>query len=311
MEDEEKEVFVSMMRQLEAFTGIEVLTYCVMGNHFHLLVHKPIRPESQTREELIRRMEAIYSKKKMAEIETTLEEWQSLGLDQQIDAYFSKIEKRTFNLQNFMKELKNKFSKWFNNKNERCGTLWEDRYKSVLIEGQEGALMNVAAYIDLNPYRAGIVDDPGEYKYSSYYEILNGGARARENFTKLYFVAGKGRPWEENLKSYKQLLFNHASRQAGEGKSARVATEEERVAVTNDSAKSIMGEGSTSTSSLSLGKRISHLTTGAVLGGLDFLKKFYQENEEYLCPNRQKPGTRLSVKGTEGLFTYRDTRGKG
>jgi hypothetical protein len=35
--------------------------------------------------------------------------------------------------------------------------LWEERYKSVLVEGDEKALMTVAAYIDLNPIRADIV----------------------------------------------------------------------------------------------------------------------------------------------------------
>ena len=39
--DKEKAVFVKMMRQYEQFCGVEVLSYCVMSNHFHLLVRVP------------------------------------------------------------------------------------------------------------------------------------------------------------------------------------------------------------------------------------------------------------------------------
>ena len=40
---DEKEVFRSILRKLEAFTGVKVVTYCVMGNHFHLLLMVPDR----------------------------------------------------------------------------------------------------------------------------------------------------------------------------------------------------------------------------------------------------------------------------
>ena len=41
--DKEKAVFVKMMRQYEQFCGVEVLSYCVMSNHFHLLVRVCLR----------------------------------------------------------------------------------------------------------------------------------------------------------------------------------------------------------------------------------------------------------------------------
>jgi len=45
--------------------------------------------------------------------------------------------------------------------------LWEERYKSVIVESGEAA-RTIAAYIDLNPVRAGMVSDPAEYRWSSY-----------------------------------------------------------------------------------------------------------------------------------------------
>jgi len=50
----------------------------------------------------------------------------------------------------------------------RKGTLWEERYKSLLVEGDEKALMTVAAYIDLNPYRAEMVDRVEDYRWCGY-----------------------------------------------------------------------------------------------------------------------------------------------
>ena len=41
--DTDKEAFVCILRRLERFSGVEVMTYAVMGNHFHLLVRVPKR----------------------------------------------------------------------------------------------------------------------------------------------------------------------------------------------------------------------------------------------------------------------------
>ena len=64
----------------------------------------------------------------------------------------------------FMKTLLQRFTQWYNLRMERSGPLWEGRFKSVLVEGKPGALMAMAGYIDLNPLRAGMVEDPLRYR---------------------------------------------------------------------------------------------------------------------------------------------------
>jgi putative transposase len=71
-----------------------------------------------------------------------------------------------------MKTLKQRFSVWYNRNHRRYGTLWADRFKSVLVEGSGNPLQTMAAYIDLNPVRAGIVEDPKEYRFSGYAEAV-------------------------------------------------------------------------------------------------------------------------------------------
>ena len=61
---------------------------------------------------------------------------------------------RMFDLACFVKERKQRFTHRYNRQHKRRGTLWEEWFKSVLIEGSHHALLTVAAYIDLNPVRA-------------------------------------------------------------------------------------------------------------------------------------------------------------
>jgi putative transposase len=58
------------------------------------------------------------------------------------------------------------YTQYFNRKNKRTGRLWECRYHSTLID-EETYLWAVSKYIDSNPVRAGIVEDPAAYRYSS------------------------------------------------------------------------------------------------------------------------------------------------
>ena len=69
-------------------------------------------------------------------------------------------------LSELMKGFMQRFTQWFNRSRQRTGGLWEDAFKSVLVEDGVAA-RTMAAYIDLNPVRAGIVTDPAEYRWSS------------------------------------------------------------------------------------------------------------------------------------------------
>lgn len=66
-----------------------------------------------------------------------------------------------------MQSLGRRYVRYFNHKYQRSGTLWEGRYKSCLIQ-EELYLLEVYRYIELNPVRAGLVADPGDYRWSSY-----------------------------------------------------------------------------------------------------------------------------------------------
>jgi putative transposase len=74
-----------------------------------------------------------------------------------------------------MRDLGQRYVQYFNRCYERTGTLWEGRFRSCIAESALYVL-GCYRYIELNPVRAGMVDHPSSYLWSSY--AVNSGARS-------------------------------------------------------------------------------------------------------------------------------------
>ncbi|MCK9572398.1 MAG: transposase [Candidatus Omnitrophica bacterium] len=70
-------------------------------------------------------------------------------------------------LSKFMQCLHRSYTSYFNNKYGKVGHLWQGRFKSKVIN-KDNYAVNCINYVELNPVRAGIVANPGDYKFSSY-----------------------------------------------------------------------------------------------------------------------------------------------
>ena len=70
-------------------------------------------------------------------------------------------------LPKLMQAVGRSYVRYFNLRHQRTGTLWEGRYRSNLIES-ERYLLACMVYIELNPVRAGMVQEPVDYKWSSH-----------------------------------------------------------------------------------------------------------------------------------------------
>ena len=114
-------------------------------------------------DELLRRMKAVHNEVAVAEVAKRLTELRQAGRDRAVRELHESITYRMHDLGEFMKALLQRFSRWFNAQHKRTGTLWESRFKSVLVEDGIAA-QTMAAYIDLNPVRAGMVADPAGYR---------------------------------------------------------------------------------------------------------------------------------------------------
>ena len=76
------------------------------------------------------------------------------------------------NLNKFMHALNLSYAMYFNYKYKKCGHLWQNRYKSFVVQNDE-YLINVISYIEYNPIRANICQRAEDYLWSSYrYRVL-------------------------------------------------------------------------------------------------------------------------------------------
>ncbi|MCH8526251.1 MAG: transposase [Kiritimatiellae bacterium] len=180
----EKEAFRELAFRWAEFSGITVVTYCVMSNHFHLLLWVPEKEEIG-HEEVVRRLKLVWSKDKV-------KEWEGFyGLHSEEDQkkLDAQVIDRMCDLAEFMRVLKHGYTLWYNRTHDCKGAFWDARYRSVVVEGRPLALMSVAAYIDLNPIRAGMVEDPMEYRWSGYAAACGGGKTEREGLEMLVRLA--------------------------------------------------------------------------------------------------------------------------
>ena len=80
------------------------------------------------------------------------------------------------NFSRFMKEPNGGYSKAYNSRCRRVGPVFQGRYKALLVQDNEYSL-GVARYIHMNPVKAGLVERPQEYPWSSYVEYVGKGGR--------------------------------------------------------------------------------------------------------------------------------------
>ena len=157
--------------------------------------------------ELLERIEAGYGSERVKELRKQLARFaqQPDGVEQSkrlLDFYLRQMN----DLSIYMKKLKGCFAQQYNRRHKRHGTLWSERFKSVLLEGGT-AVAAIAAYIDLNPVRAGLCEDPKDYRYCGYAEsIAKGDAIAPEGMRTVLNLPQSASP-EEVQREYRKLLY--------------------------------------------------------------------------------------------------------
>jgi putative transposase len=203
--DLEKRVFLRMMRQWADFSGLSVITHCLMDNHFHVLLWVPARV-GLDHQGILSALEGVWPEEKVLAWEAY---YQAQGQENRASMDMAVLE-RMANLPEFMRVLKQSFTCWYNRKNNRKGTLWDSRYRSVVVEGSPLALMSVAAYIDLNPLRAGMVEDPMSYAWSGYGAAMGGENLARKGLEALVRLSRGHLPHEALRVRHKQIASGSA-----------------------------------------------------------------------------------------------------
>lgn len=304
-----KEHFVALLRECEAFCQVRVLTFAVMSNHFHLLLEVPQRPASHQLpclEAMLAKLRALSGHQHLGPLQEQIKALRCHPCPQAQARLLASLHSRLYDLSAFMKMLKQRFTQWYNRRTARQGTLWEERFKSVLVDGAGRALTTMAAYIDLNPVRARLVSDPKDYRWSGYGQAMAGRKRARLGVQQLVATLQGGRQesLSQSLATYRMHLFHqgHEERQTlgPDGRTVRGSFKDEEVLKVLQS-KGRLGAGAY------VRCKVRYFSDGAVLGSREFVDGIFRRYRGRFGP-RRKTGARRLKGLKEPLFALRDLR---
>jgi hypothetical protein len=305
----EKEALRRVIWRMAEFCGIKVVTYCLMGNHFHLLAEVPHRESWLQRFEgplgeakLLEHLRILYSKTYVGLLNDELADLRQRGLEILAQQKVEALKKRCCDLSLFVKEVKERFSRWFNKRRGRRGTLWMDRFKSVLVEGQGEALRTMAAYIDLNPVRAGLVKDPKDYRWCGYAEALGGSRRAQRGLCKAIGKPVDGWQRAGAAEAYRCILFDEGR----EVKDAQNETVVER-GVSGESARTVLAERGKLSPAELVRLRVRYFSDGAILGSKAFVEGIFEAQREQFSPKRKRGARRIQEMATP-MYSLRQLR---
>jgi putative transposase len=287
--DVEKETFRKLLFRVAGFCGVEVITYALLDNHFHLLVEVPGGPGELSDDVLLERARLLYGNERkgqplsMARIEAALRAGGEVRV-----AMRALLVGRMASLPMFMKILKQRYSILFNRKYDRVGTLWEGRFRSVLVENTRVALRAVAAYIDLNAVRAGVVDDPKDYRWSGYGAAAGAG--------RLMAYALWSRISENRADSPKVVAARYREYLYVSAVNPRKGR-----TVSAEAASQVRASGGQLSAAQLLRCRLRYMTQGAVIGSKAFVEEWTRKRREHADAQGHKHAAAAELS-EDGLY---------
>jgi len=272
----EKEKFVSILKRFARIYFTEILGYAVLDNHVHILV-KMLPERNYSDEEIKMRYMACYgddAKFPLGRIGHFRRKWASLS--------------------EFIKEVKQTFSRYYNKAKGRRGTLWGERFKSVIVEKGD-ALIHFLAYIDLNAVRAGIVKRPEDYRWCSLgYHSQTGNT---DNFLSTDFgiVEFNDVDEKERFRRYRRYVYEAGALARADGKRSQVI-EKDIVTAERENNFEI-------TRTERFINRTRYFTDSGIIGTRAFVAKNYQRFKHMFQSKHEK--IPKPIKGLEGLYSLK------
>lgn len=296
------------MRAMEQFTGVQVVTYCIMDNHIHLLLGVPDKDELAplTEESLLESLAEMVDYHTVRGVKEELERALNSNNEKWHQEILDRYEYRRGSLAEFMKTLKQRFAQWYNRTHGRKGTIWEARYKSVLVEDTESALLTMAAYIDLNPVRAGMVASPEHYRWCGYAEAVAGKIEARNGLAAVLSEALQDADfradWRRTHNRYRQLLFEEGEEvEADEMKGTKA-----RKGFSSETVEEVIAAGGKLSVREILRHRVRYFCDGAVFGTASFVNRVFEWDRSRFGPNRKTGARRMRGAEWGELRVLRD-----
>jgi multimeric flavodoxin WrbA len=267
-----------------------------MTNHLHLLLMVPEKCEIAEKE-VLKRINGLYGRVRAASVAMQLRDLREDKREDEADALLQSYTYRMNDLSQFMKMVMQRFTMSYNRRHNRRGHLWEQRFKSILVEGKRDAISTMAAYIDLNPVRAGIVKDPKAYRFCGYGEAVGGNSEARKGMKHLCRILGHEGNWSSNSGIYRKHLFMQANDHTKGGQ-----------AIDREKIQEVLDKGGKLSKAELLHCKVRYLSDGVVLGGKAFVDDIFQKHREQFGVKRKTGARKPRFGEWGGLCTMRDLR---
>ena len=161
-----KNDMLDALERAAEFSGVNVGAFALMDNHFHIVVQVPFHEVPVPEGEVLRRYGVLMGGKARERLEARLESLRRSGGPAASEAELDRLRARMHDLSQFVKTFKEEFGRLFRRRNPYPGTLWEGRFKSTLI-GEAEYLRRCAAYVELNPVRAGLSSRAEGYAWNT------------------------------------------------------------------------------------------------------------------------------------------------
>jgi len=306
--DLEKETFRKILFKQLKFSGLRALAWCFMGNHFHLLLEVPDRESALallSDEAVLKRLAVFKEEKSTKFLLGELADCRRANNAAGVGRVVARVRARLFDLSAFMKELKLRFTLAYNFAHGREGALWEGRFRSVLVEPSGEALRAVAAYIDLNPIRAGMAERPEDYRWCSYAAAVGGVRMARSGLVAA-IAFGRTATWAKAAERYREYLFGVGHEvEGGQSPDGRVRA---KGGFSQREIEAVLAVGGKLTLAQALRCRVRYFTAGAVLGSREFVDAFFERQRAFFGERRKSGGRRMKLAQWGGLRVLRDLK---
>ncbi|MEE9403569.1 MAG: hypothetical protein V3V20_01635 [Algisphaera sp.] len=172
---ERKGLLLQQLERLASFTAVGIAGWSVMDNHLHLLLKVDTdAARSWSDREVARRWLKLHPARDGYRNRIEVEEGHVDVLVDTPDATFiPELRERLTSISHFMKELKQEMTQQINKLEDTIGSLWAGRFKSKRVTS-ESQLLTTLAYIDLNPFAAGVCKKPEAGEHTSLAARLHG-----------------------------------------------------------------------------------------------------------------------------------------
>ena len=171
-----KALMLSALERSARFSGVDIGGFCIMDDHFHILLHIPSFKGGRLPDaEILERIEILSGKERA---DALRKRWTAGGDTPLMEEEKKRWMRRMYDLSQFVKTFKEEFRHAFQREHDYSGRLWGDRFYSTVVESAE-YLSRCAAYVEMNPVRAGMVTQAKDYAWNTTGAAARGNAFAK------------------------------------------------------------------------------------------------------------------------------------